>query len=296
MREKYMAIWEGVNEFACVAETQSFTLAAERLGVSVVKVSRKVATLEAALSVKLLHRTTRKVSLTDAGKLYYQNCKPLIEGLEQAELAVTDMQQQAKGLIRVTAPTTYGERFIGPIINDFLLLHPQLDVELILTNRQLDLIDQNMDVAIRLGQLNDSSMIAKRLSSRQLYVCAHPEYITKHGEPHTLSELNQHQCLAGTLSHWRFNENGKARTIQIKGRLSCNSGQVLYDSAIKGLGLVQLPGYYVQQALEQGKLVEVLRRYRESTEGIWALYPHNRQLSYKVKLFIEFLESNIDRY
>ena len=288
-----MAIWEGVNEFVCVAETKSFTLAAERLGISVVKVSRKVSALEASLSVKLLHRTTRKVSLTDAGKLYYQNCKPLVEGLEQAELAVTHMQQQAKGLIRVTAPTTYGERFIGPMINDFLLLHPQLDIELIFTNRQLDLIEQNIDVAVRLGKLNDSSMIAKRLASRQLYVCASPRYIEKHGEPYTLSELNQHQCLAGTLSYWRFKEDGKSRTMQINGRMNCNSGQVLYDSALKGVGLVQLPDYYVHHALEQGKLVEVLSRYRESKEGIWALYPHNRQLSYKVKLLIEFLEGRL---
>ncbi|WP_133408485.1 LysR substrate-binding domain-containing protein [Parashewanella tropica] len=288
-----MAQWQGVNEFICVAESQSFTVAAERLGLSVVKVSRQVSALEASIGVKLLHRTTRKVALTDAGKLYYQSCKPLVEGLEQAELAVTQMQQQAKGLIRITAPTTYGERFIGPLLNDFLLQHPQLDVELIFTNRKLDLIEQHIDVAIRLGQLRDSTMIAKRLANRQLYVCASPSYIAKFGEPHTLSELSQHQCLMGTLSHWRFQDSNRPRTVQINGRMSCNSGQVLYDSALKGLGLVQLPDYYVQSALENGQLVEVLSRYRDVNEGIWALYPHNRQLSYKVKVLIEFLQKRL---
>ena len=288
-----MASWEGLIEFIAVAESNSFTLAAERLGISVVKVSRCVSTLEQSLAVKLLHRTTRKVALTDAGKLYYQNCKPLVEGLEQAEFAVTQMQQQAKGLIRLTAPVTYGERFIGPLLNDFLQLHPQLDIELILTNQQLDLIEQGIDVAIRLGKLNDSSMIAKRLSSRQLYVCASPEYIEKNGEPHTLSELSQHQCLNGTLPYWRFMEQGKAKTIKIHGRVTCNSGQVLFDSAIKGIGLVQLPDYYVHSALKEQKLIEVLSQYRDCTEGIWALYPHNRQLSYKIKLLIEFLQENL---
>ncbi len=291
-----MACWEGVTEFVAVAEHQSFTLAANRLNMSVVKVSRKVSALEQALSVKLLHRTTRKVGLTDAGKLYYQNCKPLIEGLEQAEFTVTQMQQQAKGLIRITAPVTYGERFIGSVINDFLLEHPQLDIELILTNQQLDLIEQGIDVAIRLGKLDDSSMIAKRLSIRQLHVCASPSYIERYGEPHTLSELNQHKCLVGTLPYWRFHEQNIERNISVKGRISCNSGQVLLDSAVKGLGLVQLPDYYVNQSLKTGELVEVLSQYRDKTEGIWALYPHNRQLSYKIKLLIEFLKENINRH
>ena len=288
-----MAYWEGVIEFVTVAENQSFTLAAKKLGMNVVKVSRRVSALENALSVKLLNRTTRKVALTDAGKQYFQNCKPLLEGLDHAEREVTQMQQQAKGLIRLTAPVTYGERFIGPLINDFLIEHPQLDVELVLTNQQLDLIEQGIDVAIRLGKLNDSSMIAKRLTRRQLYVCASPEYIERHGEPHTLSELRQHQCLVGTLSYWRFREQGIERSIHISGRMNCNSGQVLYDSAVKGLGLVQLPDYYVQQALAKGSLLEVLSQYRDSTEGIWVLYPHNRQLSYKVKLFMQFLVSHL---
>ncbi len=288
-----MVSWEGVVEFVAVAQTNSFTLAADKLDVSVVKVSRKVSALEQKLAVKLLHRTTRKVSLTDAGRLYYQQCKLLVEGLEQAELAVTQMQQHPTGLLRVTAPVTYGEQFIGPLLNQFLCDYPQLDIDLVLTNQQLDLIDNGIDVAIRLGNLTDSSMIAKRLSNRQLYVCASPEYLTRCGEPHTLSELTQHQCLVGSISHWRFKEQMRQRSLRISGRLSCNSGVTLLDGAKKGLGLIQLPDYYVSEALTSGELMEVLSQYRDDKEGIWALYPQNRTLSNKVKVLIEFLGQHL---
>ncbi|MCL1079107.1 LysR family transcriptional regulator [Parashewanella spongiae] len=288
-----MVSWEGVIEFVAVAQTSSFSLAANKLDVSVVKVSRKVSTLENKLAVKLLHRTTRKVSLTDAGRLYYQQCKTLVEGLEQAELAVTQMQQHPTGLLRVTAPVTYGEQFIGPLLNQFLCAYPQLDIDFILTNQQLDLLDNGIDIAIRLGNLMDSSMMAKRLSSRQLYVCASPDYLNRYGEPHTLSEIIKHQCLVGSIPHWRFKERNQQRNLRISGRMSCSSGVTLLDAAKKGLGLVQLPDYYVNDALISGELVEVLSQYRDDKEGVWALYPQNRMLSNKVKVLIEFLGQHL---
>ncbi|QFT12156.1 LysR family transcriptional regulator [Vibrio sp. THAF190c] len=289
-----MANWEGVSEFVAVAERESFTGAASKLSTSVAQISRRVASLEERLAVKLLNRTTRKVSLTEAGQLYYQQCKQLVEGLELAELAVTQMQSTPKGLLKVTAPVTYGERQLAPLLHQFLTQYPQVELELMLTNQKLDLIDSGVDVAIRLGRLEDSSLVAKRLSQRQLYVCASPEYVEHYGEPHTLSELANHQCLVGGFEHWRFKENDQPRSVRVNGRIKCNSGLTLLDAAKQSIGLVQLPEYYVSDDLESGELVEVLSDFRDDKEGIWALYPQNRNLSSKVRLLVDFLAENLD--
>ncbi|CAH8221806.1 LysR family transcriptional regulator [Vibrio aestuarianus] len=284
-----MANWEGINEFVAVAETGSFTSAAHKLATSVANVSRRIATLEARLAVKLLQRTTRKVSLTEAGQLYYHQCRQLVEGLELAELTVTQMQQTPSGLLKVTAPVTYGEQKVAPLLNQFLQQHPRLELDLILTNQKLDLIEQGVDVAVRLGQLEDSSFIAKKLSNRQLFVCASPGYLAQYGTPHTLSELAHHQCLQGTMGHWRFKDNQRSRQISVKGKIKCNSGVALLNAALQGIGMVQLPDYYVEAYLASGELVEVLLPYRDDREGVWALYPHNRHLSSKVRLLVDFL-------
>jgi DNA-binding transcriptional LysR family regulator len=288
-----MAIWEGVSEFVAVAEHNSFTSAAKKLSTSVAQVSRRVSALEDRLAVKLFNRTTRRVTLTEAGQLYYQQCKHLMEGLELAELTVTQMQTQPKGLLKITAPVTYGEAYLFPLLNQFLELYPQVDLEFVLSNQKLDLIDEGIDVAIRIGKLEDSWMHAKRLSSRQLYVCASQKYLEQYGEPHTLSELDRHQCLTGSNNHWRFTETGSAVSRRVSGRIKCNSGYGLRDAAMRGLGLVQLADFYVQDDLDSGRLIEVLGKYRVEREGIWALYPRNRNLSSKVRLLIDFLAEKL---
>ena len=288
-----MANWEGVSEFVAVAESSSFTLAAKKLSTSVAQVSRRVAALEDRLAVKLLNRTTRKVTLTEAGMLYFQQCKHLVDGLEQAELAVTQMQTTPKGLVRVTAPVTYGEMHLAPLINQFLEQYPQVDVELVLTNQKLDLIESGVDLAIRLGRLEDSTLLARRLSTRQSYVCASRSYLAQYGEPHTLSELSKHQCLVGSVDVWRFKDQQQSRSIRISGRLKCNSGFALRDAAKRGLGLIQLPDYYIQQDLESGELIEVLAQYRDDKEGIWALFPSSVRLSPKVRLLVDFLVESL---
>ena len=281
--------WEGVSEFVAVAETESFTKAAARLGISTAQVSRQVSALETRLAAKLFHRTTRKVSVTEVGRVYYQHCRQVLDGLDEAERAITNLQTTPRGLLKITAPVTYGEGTIAPLINDFLTQYPELEVQMNLTNLKVDLVDQGYDLAIRLGQLEDSSMMAKRLGSRTQYVCASPSYVSTYGLPHTLSELEQHNCLIGTLDYWRFQEKGKARNVRIKGNLSCNSGHALVDAAIKGLGIIQLPDYYVNPFIASGELVSLLENNRQADEGIWALYPHNRHLSPKVRMLLDFL-------
>lgn len=288
-----MSDWSGVSEFVAVAETESFTAAAKRLGISTAQVSRQISALEERLSAKLFYRTTRKVSVTEVGGIYYQHCRQVMDGLADAERAITNLQSTPKGKLKITAPITYGERSVAPLVNDFVTQYPELEVQLVLSNQQIDLIDEGFDLAIRLGQLGDSSMIGKRLATRKQYVCAAPEYLSAFGAPHTLSELDRHNCLSGTLDYWRFQEKGKARNIRVKGNFSCNSGPVLVDAALKGVGIVQLPDYYVQEYINQGQLIEVLPNYREPDDAVWALYPQNRHLSPKVRMLVDYLAKEL---
>ena len=288
-----MQRWEGVNEFVAVAETESFTRAAKRLGVSTAHVSRQISALEDRLSTRLFYRTTRRVSPTEAGQIYYQHCRQILDALEQAERSMTNMQLVPQGRLRLTAPVTYGEKSIAPLVNDFVLRYPELDVEMKLTNQQLDLVAEGYDLAVRLGKLDDSSLMARRLASRTLYVCASPAYLAVHGTPHSLSELEHHNCLQGNLGYWRFQDAGHPRNVRIRGNVRCDSGRALLDAALKGVGIVQLPDYYVGPALEAGTLVPLLTHYQEDDDGIWAVYPHNRHLSPKVRMLLDYFVDSL---
>jgi len=285
--------WEGISEFVQVAEAASFTQAAKRLSISTAQVSRQVTALEQRLKIKLFYRTTRRVSLTEEGQLFYQHCRSVLDGLEEAERAVTNLQSKPQGRIKLTASVTYGEQQILPLVNDFALLYPDIEIIASLSNQRLDLVDEGFDLAIRLGKLNDSSMMAKKLTTRTHHVCASPAYIQRHGTPHSLSELRQHNCLLGTLDYWHFREKSVEKNLRVSGQLRYNSGHALVDAALKGLGIVQLPDYYVDQHLQTGALCSLLEPQREAEEGIWAVYPHNRQLSPKIRLLVDYLAERL---
>lgn len=285
--------WEGISEFVYVAENESFTLAAKKMDISTAQVSRQVSALEKRLNIKLFYRTTRKVSLTEEGRIFYQHCRGVLDGLEAAELAVTNFQSKPQGKINLTTPVTYGEQQILPLINDFMKLYSDIEVSVYLSNQQVSLVEGGYDLAIRVGKLTDSTLMAKKLGSRTNFVCASPEYLTKQGIPHSLSELSKHSCLLGTLDFWHFNEGGKEKNIRVKGRLRYNSGHGLVDAALKGLGIVQLPDYYVQNHIESGALISLLENYQEKEEGVWAVYPQNRHLSPRIRLFVDYLSEHL---
>ncbi|WNO60612.1 LysR substrate-binding domain-containing protein [Rheinheimera sp. MMS21-TC3] len=286
-------LWEGISEFVSVAEKNSFTQASQQLGISTAQVSRQITALEKRLNTKLFYRTTRKVSLTEEGQIFYQHCRGVLDGLEAAERAITNLQTKPQGTIKLTAPVTYGEQQILPLINNFIQLYPEVEVTAFLTNQKMDLVENGFDLAIRIGNLADSTLIAKKLSQRSNYVCAAPSYIKKHGMPHSLSELEQHSCLMGSNDYWRFIDSGKERNIRLSGRLRYNSGIALADAALKGLGIVQLPNYYLQPHIDSGQLITLLDNYKIPNETIWALYPHNRQLSAKIRLLIDYLAKEL---
>ena len=285
--------WDGISEFVYVAENESFTLASKKMAISTAQVSRQISALEKRLNIKLFYRTTRKVSLTEEGRIFYQHCRSVLDGLDAAERAITNLQSKPQGKIKLTAPVTYGEKQILPLVNNFLKQYGDVEVSAYLSNRQIDIVEEGYDLAIRLGKLSDSTMMAKKLGKRANYVCASPSYLDKHGIPHSLSELNNHSCLLGTNDYWHFREPGREKSIRVTGRLRYNNGYSLTDAALKGLGIVQLPDYYVQQHIQSGELVTLLDSYRAPDEGIWAVYPQNRHLSPKIRLLVDYLAEQL---
>jgi DNA-binding transcriptional LysR family regulator len=285
--------WDGISEFVYVAENESFTLASKKMAISTAQVSRQISALENRLSIKLFYRTTRKVSLTEEGRVFYQHCRSVLDGLDAAERAITNLQSKPQGKIKLTAPVTYGEKQILPLVNNFLKKYGDVEVSAYLSNRQIDIVEEGYDLAIRLGKLSDSTLMAKKLGQRANYVCASPSYLDKHGIPHSISALNKHNCLLGTNDYWHFRESGREKSIRVSGRLRCNNGYSLTDAALKGLGIVQLPDDYVQQYIQSGELVTLLDNYRAPDEGIWAIYPQNRHLSPKIRLLVDYLAEQL---
>ncbi|TDX28041.1 LysR family transcriptional regulator [Modicisalibacter xianhensis] len=290
-----MQRWDRIEAFSEVVRLGSFSAAARHLRVSASHVSRLVAQLENQLGTQLLFRTTRRLRLTDAGTIYYDYCRHVFEGFREAEAAINDLQSSPQGVLKLTSATTFGERYIAPLVNDFQRLHPQVEVRMHFTNRQVDLIDEGFDVAVRMGVLKDSSLIARRLCERREYVVGTREYFAQVPRPHSLAELSSHQCLVGTRDYWLFEVDGQRREVRVNGRWQANSGPALLDAALKGLGLAQLPDYYVEEHLASGRLVSVLDNVQFTGTAVWAVYPRHRHLSPKIRQFIDFLSDNFSR-
>ncbi|ASK36013.1 LysR family transcriptional regulator [Alcanivorax sp. N3-2A] len=290
-----MQHWDRIEAFVEVVRHQSFAGAARDLGVSGSHVSRLVARLETQLGTQLLYRTTRRLRLTDAGAVYFEYCAQLFDGFQEALNAIGDYQQQPTGVLKLTCATTFGEQFIAPLVNDFLDLHPQLSVRMEFTNRRVDIVDEGFDVAIRTGALPDSSLIARKLCPRREYLVGSARYFEQHPHPHTLGELASHNCLLGSMDHWSFDVQGQHRTWRVQGRWRANSGLALLDAVRKGLGLAQLPDYYVETHLASGELVAVLDQYACTHTAVWVVYPRHRHLSPKVRQFVDFLVAGMQR-
>ena len=285
--------WQGISEFVAVAEHASFTLAAKALTISTAQVSRQVNELEQRLNVKLFYRTTRKVSLTYEGDIFFQHCRQVLDNLKDAENALADLQKKPQGKIKLTAPVTYGEQKILPLINDFSLNYPDISIEAYLSNQRLSLVDEGFDLAVRIGKLKDSSQMAVRLTQRKIYLCASPNYLSTYGPPHSLNELTQHNCLLSSRDYWRFYQDNKEITMRVNGSLRCNNGKALVDAALKGIGIIQLPDYYVRKYLNTGQLLSILDNFQEPDEVVWAVHPYNRQLSPKVRLLLDYLKEHL---
>ena len=288
-----MKYLEGIAEFCAVADVGNFTGAANKLDTSVAQISRKVASLEKQLGVKLLQRTTRSVSLTEAGMQYFQQAMPALKALEDAQLAVSALQASPQGLIKLTAPVAFGEAFIAPLLNTFMQKYAGISVQCTFSNEKLDIVELGLDLAIRIGKLEDSTLVAKKLATRHLFVCGSRDYFKEQGQPKSIEELKEHSLLVGSQPYWRLLIDNKIQSIPVQGRVRYNSGNALCSAAVAGLGIAQLPGFYVRKALASGQLIELFPEYKDKQEAIWAVFPSNRNVAPKIRLLVDFLAQHL---
>src|SRR5579859_2844631 len=283
-----------LEAFARVAETGSFSAAARALNLSKSLISRQVSALEAELGSRLISRTTRSLTLTEAGRGYYEQVARILAQIEEADLSVSQLQATPRGRLRVSAPMSFSVLRLAPVLPDFLALYPEIEVDVVLNDRRVDLLADGFDLAIRIGRLADSSLIARKLSDTKLYVCASPGYLQLRGTPKVPADLKRHDCLcysnADFLTEWRFtDQDGRPLSVEVKGRLHANNGDLLRAAALRGQGLVELPDFLVGPDVESGALVPVLESYFRQDGGVYAVYPHARYLPPKIRVFVDFL-------
>jgi len=289
-----MSQFEEIQAFINIVEAGSITAAAERLGVAKSAVSRRLSELERRLGVELFHRTTRKMALTDTGEGFYQRSVRIMADLDEAESAVSQAHQELRGELRVAAPQSFGVMHLGPAINDFQNLHPAIRFDIDFNDRQIDLIQEGFDVGIRIAELEDSSLIARKLATNSIVVCASPDYLDKHGIPTAPEELVDHHCLTYSYlskpRQWNFIDMlGQVQTIRVGSRLQSNSGNYLREAAIAGLGILRLPTFIAYQAIQGKQIVPILQDYEIPSVNAYAIYPPTRHLSQRVRTFIDFL-------
>lgn len=279
--------------FIKVVDAKSFTAAADRLNLSKSVVSRRIAELENRLGARLLNRTTRKLSLTEVGQAFYERCTRILSDLDEAERAVADLHSAPRGRLRVNAPLSFGLLHLAPAVAEFMERFPAIEVDIDLNDRYVDLFDEGYDVAVRIGRLRDSSLIAKRLAPNRRVVCASPAYLEKYGTPQVPEDLTQHSCLlytnVPTAEQWQFRVDGEQRTVRVSGCLRANNGDILLAAAIAGHGITVTPTFMCGEALASGRLECILSEYTMSDSAVFAVYPQNRHLSPKVRAFVDFL-------
>jgi DNA-binding transcriptional LysR family regulator len=283
-----------LEAFARVAETSSFSAAARGLNLSKSLISRQVSALEAELGARLISRTTRSLTLTEAGRGYYEQVTRILAQMEEADLSVSQLQATPRGRLRVNAPMSFSLLRLAPALPDFLALYPEIEVDMVMNDRRVDLLEEGFDLAIRIGRLADSSLVARKLGAMQRFIVASPAYLAERGTPKVPADLRHHACLcysnADTIDEWRFCEpDGRPVTIEVKGRVRANNGDLLRIAALRGLGFVDLPNFLLAADIESGALVPVLQDYIRQDGGIYAVYPHARYLPPKIRVFIDFL-------
>ncbi len=279
-----------------VVQEGSFRAAGEMLGMPKTTVSRKVSELEAQLEVQLLQRTTRRLSLTEAGLAFMDEAEAAIARLEAAQEAVTELQREPRGRLRVTTTVTLGELFLAPLLAEFLEANPGVEVLLQLTDRQVDLVAERFDVAIRAGPLPDSSLIARTIGCSTYRVVASPDYLARHGTPHRPSDLSSHACLRFTRSgmevrsSWPFGVGARTSEVAISGRLVSNDYMVLRTAAEQGLGIARLPSLLLHDAIQAGRLVALIDDQAPPPNPLHLLHPGARRLPARTRAFIDFIQ------
>jgi DNA-binding transcriptional LysR family regulator len=289
-----------VAVFVRVVERGSFTLAAEDLNLSRAVVSKYLTRLEERLGARLLHRTTRRLSLTEAGAALFEASRGALERIEEAEAAVAEFQSEPRGRLRVSAPMSFGILHLGPALSDFARAHPKVTLDVKLDDRYVNLVEEGVDVAVRIGALTDSSLVARKLAVTNAVVCASSEYLARHGEPESPEDLATHNCLIysylSSANVWRFTASGgREIPVAVNGSLRINNGIVLAEAAVAGHGILLTPSFYVAPLLRSGRLKRILAGYKLKELGIYAVYPQRGHVPPKVRAFVDYFAQRFGR-
>lgn len=293
-----MDVFSNIELFAKTIEAGSFSELGRRLHMAPSSISRQINALEKELGIRLLQRTTRKLSLTEAGQIYYQRISKILSELDEAQQAVSQLQTQPKGILRINAPVPFGERKLVPAIPEFLARYTEVQIDLTLEDRAIDLVKERVDLAIRIGKLDDSSIVARKLADNRFVVCGSKHYFNAHERPHVPEDLSQHNCLINSniynCNTWLFRKNNLTKNITVTGNFQTNTGGAVYRAMMAHLGIAVLPTWFVDQDVKQGLLEIVLDEYEVGlpsmiASGIYALYPAGQYLPPKVRVIIDYL-------
>ena len=284
-----------ISVFCKVIETQSFTQAANQQNISVAMASKLVSQLEEHLKTRLLQRTTRKIVPTEAGMLYYQRCQAILLDLSEADSSISNMTTSLQGNLLISVPRDFGLLYISPNLPKFIELHPNLHVEIEFEDKRVDLVAEGYDLALRIGYMQDSSLVARKISSSPMHFVASPSYLEARGTPLTPDDLEYHQGLLYKSSlnqvHWQSTKANQIQRYKIQSKVVSNNGMALLEMTKAGLGISNSPDFFVKDALASGELVEILSEYKQKPLDIYVVYPNRRHLPAKVRAFIEFLAS-----
>lgn len=283
-----------METFVRVVETGSFSGAARDLRMTPSAVSKMIGRLEDRLGVRLLSRTTRKLSLTEEGRVYYQRVTPILAEVAEAEETISLSTVEARGVLKVNASTAFGQYQVVPLIPELLEKYPQMQVELTMTDSIVNLVEEGFDVGIRIGALHDSTLIARKIGVPKRVVVASPAYLERHGYPETPDDLTRHECLKlsipTSLNRWEFTGSDGPRTVEVSGRFEADNAIALHEAALAGLGMFRAASFVVGDDIKAGRLVPVLDEFEVSgDQGIFVVWPHNRNLSAKVRAFVDTL-------
>lgn len=289
-----MTILPYLETFSAVVENGSFTAAAQALNISKPVVSKQVSLLERHLGVQLLHRTTRRLHLTQAGEVFSSYCQRIMSDVHDAEQSVLPLQSEPQGRLRIAAPESLAMSLLPEILPCFQQAYPRLELDIRITGRFVDLVEEGIDVALRVGTLEDSSLIARLLMPCSFHVCATPDYLSKQGRPMHPDELGTHNCLIYSQGqkpdNWPFQDDrGEDFNVKVKGNLHSDAGNLLMNAALNDIGILMAPTFMVSSALQEGRLETVLDDYTPTKTGLYAVYPHSKLVSKKVRAFIDYL-------
>jgi DNA-binding transcriptional LysR family regulator len=286
--------------FRAVVDHGGYAAAARALGRSKTALSKAVSDLESHLGVRLLQRSTRQISVTEAGRRFHARCVQLLADLEDTEGEARDAHGSVRGHIRMVAPQTFGELYLVPLLAQFLNAEPGVSLELMLLDRFVDLVEERFDIAVRIADLADSSLVAKRLGDMRLVVCASPAYLARHGTPGTPEALGVHDCIVDTNMRaprlWTFEQAGIRTSVAIHGRLAINNATAVRVMALEGHGIALCPDFVIAPDLAEGSLVRLLENFDTAPRGIHVVYPHRRHLARRLRALIDFLSERLEEH